>query len=258
MTELELTSNDEVREFWERQPCGTGKEITSNLVKGSKEWFECVEAHRYKVEPFIHSIAQFTRHRGEKILEVGVGAGTDHLQWARAGCECYGVDLTEAAIETTRSHLSHYGLKSNLQKVDAEQLPFDNESFDVVYSWGVIHHAKNPEKIIREIRRILKPNGLFIGMIYGLYSPLVFKEWVRNALLKGQPWRSFSSIVWHDIESIGTKAYTFKQTKKLFHSFKEVQIKRIITTYDTDKWPKWFSEFFPNKWGWFITIRAFK
>ena len=258
MANLQLQSNDDVREFWERQPCGTGSEITSKLPKGNLEWFKQIESHRYNVEPFIHSVAQFTRHKGKKVLEIGVGAGTDHLQWARAGCDCYGVDLTDAAIETTRCHLEHYGFKSKLQRINAETLPFDNNYFDIVYSWGVIHHTQFPEKIISEIERVLKPRGAFIGMIYGLYSPLVLKEWVKNALLKGTPWKSFKNIVWHDIESVGTKAYTVKQTRSLFRNFSKVSIKRFITTYDTDKWPNWISSFFPNKWGWFITIRAHK
>lgn len=258
MANLKLDSNEDVREFWERQPCGTGVEITSKLQKGSLEWFKQIEEHRYNVEPFIHSAAQFTRYRGKKVLEIGVGAGTDHLQWARAGCDCYGVDLTDAAIETTRSHLEYYGLKSKLQRINAEELPFENKVFDVVYSWGVIHHSQFPEKIISEIERVLKPNGVFIGMVYGLYSPATFKEWVKNALLKGKPWKSFKNVIWHNVESIGTKAYTIKQTRNLFSKFSNANLNRLITTYDTDKWPKWISTYFPNKWGWFITIRAHK
>ena len=97
--------NQQVRSYWEQEPCGTDKGIVGELEPLSREWFEQIEAHRYAVEPFIHSAVQFTRHRGKTMLEVGVGAGTDHLQWARAGCICHGVDLTEAAIETTRARL---------------------------------------------------------------------------------------------------------------------------------------------------------
>ena len=167
MNNLGLKSNDEVRKFWEHQPCGTGKEITTDIIKGTQEWFKQIEDHRYNVEPFIHAVAQYTRHRGKRVLEVGVGAGTDHLQWARAGCECYGIDLTEAAIETTRSHLAVYGLESSLQRIDAEALPFETDFFDIVYSWGGIHHTIHPDRIYAEINSVLKPGGIFIGMIYG-------------------------------------------------------------------------------------------
>jgi len=250
--------NDQVRGFWEAEPCGTGQEIVGGLAPRTREWFEQVEAHRYAVEPFIHSVAQFTRHRGKKILEVGVGAGTDHLQWARAGCDCHGVDLTQAAIDTTRARLELYGLGSNLQRLDAETLPFADDAFDLVYSWGVIHHSERPDAIVAEIRRVLKPGGRFIGMIYGRRSVLAFKLWVRHALLKGRPWRSASDVVWHHVESVGTKAYTAAEARALFGAFAAVEAQPLVTPYDQALFPRWLARFFPDDWGWFIAVRARK
>ncbi len=132
--------NDKVRAFWERGPVGTDWRITGAAEPRSPAWFQRVEDNRYANEPFIHAVAQFTRHRGKRLLEIGVGAGTDHLQWARAGCFCHGVDLTQAAIETTRAHLALHGFSSELRRIDAEALPFADGSFDLVWSWGVIHH----------------------------------------------------------------------------------------------------------------------
>ncbi|MBE0448990.1 MAG: class I SAM-dependent methyltransferase [Actinobacteria bacterium] len=252
------TLKEKVRQYWEQEPCGSSQQITGASDKGSIEWFKRIEEYRYNVEPFIHSVAKFTRHHGEKVLEVGVGSGTDHLQWARAGAECYGVDLTDAAIETTRAHLSIYGFKSNLQRIDAEELPFDDESFDIVYSWGVIHHTENPERIIREIKRVLKKEGVFIGMMYGRRSVLAFKLWLKHALLKGRPWRSFADVIWHHMESVGTKAYTVSELKELFSGFSDFSAKPLITPYDTSKWPGWLSKYFPDKWGWFIALEARK
>jgi ubiquinone/menaquinone biosynthesis C-methylase UbiE len=250
--------NDEVREFWEREACGTGAEIVQDLPPMTREWFEQIENHRYNVEPFIHSVAQFTRYHGKKVLEVGVGAGTDHLQWKRAGTDLYGVDLTQAAIETTRARLAMYGFDSNLQRIDAERLPFDDNSFDVVYSWGVIHHSERPDKILEEVRRVLKPGGRFIGMLYGRRSPLVFKLWIRHALLKGKPWRSAADVVWHHMESIGTKSYTESELRELLRAYSSTELIPLITTYDTARIPRFISKFFPNSWGWFIGIRATK
>jgi ubiquinone/menaquinone biosynthesis C-methylase UbiE len=250
--------NTLVRGYWEKEPCGTGADLTRGFPEGSLEWYQQIEEHRYRVEPFIHAIAQFTRHRGKRLLEIGVGAGTDHLQWARAGLDCYGVDLTDAAIETTRKHLAHYGLGSKLQRTDAERLPFEDGFFDLVYSWGVIHHSESPGRIIGEVRRVLKPGGRFIGMMYGRRSPLVFKAWVRHALLKGRPWLSFSEVVWNHVESIGTKAYTAGELRVLFREFSAVEVIPVITSYDRSGWPKWLSCFFPDKWGWFMCLRALK
>ena len=258
MQQNNVDLNQKVRAYWEAEPCGTAADIVGDLPAESFEWFEQVEAYRYADEPFIHAVAQFTRHHGKKVLEIGVGAGTDHLQWARAGAHCYGVDLTAAAIETTRSHLAHYGFTSELQRVDAETLPFDDEFFDVVYSWGVIHHSEHPERIIAEIKRILKPGGLFLGMMYGRHSLLVYKFWVKYALLKGKPWRTLSDVVWHHIESIGTKAYTATELHQLFAQFHAFSAQPLLTKGDTSKLPTWLSDLIPRRFGWFIGLRAVK
>ncbi len=250
--------NQQVRSYWEQEPCGTDKGIVGDLNPLSREWFEQVESYRYTVEPFIHSIAQFTRHCGKTILEVGVGAGTDHLQWARAGCICHGVDLTEAAIETTRARFELYGLQSILQRFDAETLNYPDATFDLVYSWGVIHHSEDPVRIIDEIHRVLKPGGRFIGMVYGRRSPVVLKLWARYGLFRGRPWLSFADVVWHHMESIGTKSYTPAETSDLLGAFRSSTICPIMTGYDLASWPKWIGRMFPERWGWFITFDAIK
>ena len=253
-----MSLNKAVQNYWNKEPCGTNKHIVGELKKNTPEWFHRFEQHRYTVEPIIHSIAQFTRYHGKKILEVGVGAGTDHLQWARAGAECYGVDLTDAAIEITKAHLALYDFESNLQQVDAEKIPYEDNSFDVVYSWGVIHHSEQPSQIINEIHRVLKPRGEFIGMMYNRRSLVSLIFWVKYGLLKGKPWRSYSDILWHHMESLGTKAYTPSELKQLFNSFNQISIERHITVYDKDKSPRWLSKYYPNHWGWFSSIKAIK
>jgi ubiquinone/menaquinone biosynthesis C-methylase UbiE len=250
--------NNDVQEFWEQEACGTGNAIVGERDACTKEWFEQIEQHRYRVEPYIHSIAQFTRHHGKRVLEVGVGAGSDHLQWARAGAECYGVDLTRRAIETTQARFDLYGFKTNLRQIDAEILPFPDDSFDVVYSWGVIHHAEHPEQIVREVRRVLKPSGLFIGMLYGRHSLVAVKLWVKHALLRGQPWRTLSDVIWHHMESIGTKAYTLSELQTVFTEFRSVELTPLQTIYDQSHLPVWLCGLVPGRYGWFIAVRASK
>lgn len=251
-----MSINKDVREFWEQEPCGTAPAIVGDRPSHSREWFEQVERYRYEVEPFIHAVAQFTRHRGKRMLEVGVGAGTDHLQWARAGCDCYGVDLTEAGIETTRERLALYGLHSQLQRVDAETLPFEDGCFDLVYSWGVIHHSQQPERIVAEIARVLRPGGTFIGMLYGRRSVTAWLLWLRHALVVGRPWRTPSDVIWHHVESIGTKAYTERELHHLFSPFGSVTTTPILALSDRDRLPPWITQFYPSRWGWFIAVHA--
>jgi ubiquinone/menaquinone biosynthesis C-methylase UbiE len=250
--------NDAVRSYWEGSPCGVSPKVVGDVQERSREWFERIEQARYETEPFVHSVAQFSRAHGKKLLEIGVGAGVDHLQWARAGANCYGVDLTDAAIELTRARLETYGLSSNLQRVDAEELPFPDNSFDMVYSWGVIHHSAHPERIVAEVHRVLKPGGKFIGMMYHRHSLKVFTAWVYWAAIRGKPWRSFRNVLWNHVESPGTKAYTVAELKRMFSSFSAFSAQPIKTPYDTRVYPSWLHRFFPDQWGWFIALRATK
>ena len=257
-TAMDHKKNEDVRRYWNAEACGTARCIVDEREELSREWFECIEDHRYSLEPFIHAVAQFTRHRGKTILEVGVGAGTDHLQWARAGAVCYGVDLTDRAIETTKAHLALYDCHSVLQRVDAEELPFPDDYFDVVYSWGVIHHSVHPDRIIREIRRVLKPKGTFIGMMYARRSLVAFKLWVKYALLAGRPWRSWADCLAHHMESPGTKAYTVAELKRLWVEFSMLECRQLLTPYDCNRFPVLMRRWFPDRWGWFISIKAGK
>jgi ubiquinone/menaquinone biosynthesis C-methylase UbiE len=248
--------NTDVQNYWEAETCGTGETVTAGLEKHSPEWFRAVEDGRYRDEPYIHAVAQFTRHRGKDILEIGVGAGTDHLQWARASCICHGVDLTLAGIDTTTRHLALHGLSSDLRHIDAERLPFDDASMDIVYSWGVIHHSEKPEAIIAEVRRVLKPGGRFIGMLYNRRSVAVARLWLQHGLLAGKPWRSFSDIAWNHIESIGTKVYTVDEVEALFSAFSTVRAWPIVTHSDEHRLPRWIGRWLPAEAGFFIAIHA--
>lgn len=98
-----------VAAYWNEGSCGTD---AADSQKHSIEYFEEIEEHRYAVEPEIFSFAQFPRYHGKKVLEVGVGAGSDFLQWVRSGAKAYGIDLTQKAIDNVKHRLDHYGLKA--------------------------------------------------------------------------------------------------------------------------------------------------
>jgi SAM-dependent methyltransferase len=257
-SELKPSLNELVRLYWQTTPNGTAPELAGERSSLAQAWFDGIEQRRYELEPFIHSAAQFTRHRGERILEIGVGAGTDHLQWARAGAVCAGVDITAAAIELTRERLQVEGLTSDLREADAELLPFADSQFDVAYSWGVIHHAERPAAILAEIHRVLRPGGRLIAMMYHRHSAVVARLWVRHALLDGRPRRSLAEVVWHHMESIGTKAYTIAELRQLLGAFDDVRLTRVATPYDRQHLPKAVGRLIPNSFGWFVVIDARK
>src|SRR5438552_442510 len=135
----------EVKAFWNRQSCDTA---VAPSEKFTREYFEEVERWRYTDQPFIHSFAQFSRYHGKRVLEVGFGAGTDFIQWLRAGALASGIDLTEEALTHLNHRIRIYDLPAPecLKVTDAENLPFPSDSFDLGYSWGVLHHTPDTKK----------------------------------------------------------------------------------------------------------------
>ena len=154
---------ERVRAFWQAHPCGTK---FSDAEVGTREFFERIEAHRYAKEWHIPDAADFAGARGLKVLEIGCGLGTDGVQFAKAGADYTGVDLTDAAIELARRRFELSGLRGELRVSDAENLDFADESFDLVYSHGVLHHTPDIARAVNEIHRVLKPEGRAIVMLY--------------------------------------------------------------------------------------------
>ena len=128
-----------VQEFWEHNACGEQLYLKS-LDKFS---FLHHEKIRYELEPYILSFAEFDKYKGKGILEIGVGLGADHKKFAEAGAICTGIDLTKKAIDITNKRLTEFDLNSNLSVGDAEKLDDPSNFYDLVYSWGVIHHSPN-------------------------------------------------------------------------------------------------------------------
>jgi ubiquinone/menaquinone biosynthesis C-methylase UbiE len=223
---------EQVRAFWDESPCGTDATSASRY---SRAYFDEIEATRYAAEPEIFSFAQFTRFRGQKLLEVGVGAGTDFLQWVRAGTRAHGVDLTPAAVEHVQRRLEVYGLAAeDVRVADAESLPYPDDSFDVVYSWGVIHHSPETKRALQEIVRVTRPGGTCKLMIYHRRSVFALLMWVKYGLLRGRPWKSPAWCLYHYVESTGTKAYTRGEVRAMLAQLpvRDLRIATIPTASD--------------------------
>lgn len=258
---------EEVHNFWNKQSCGTQ---FTDKEKYSKEFFEEIELDRYAKEPEILSFAQFNSGKGKKVLEVGVGAATDFLQWAKNGAELYGIDLTPEAVAHAQHRLGLYGCSAQEIKVaDAENLPFDDDFFDIVYSWGVIHHSPDTPKALKEIIRVLKPAGKAKLMVYNRKSVLAYVFWVKHAGLKFKWNQSVADVLWNKMESYGTKGYTIEEIKALLknENIKDLEVKTVITYYDKlkrfNKLMQYFSKvllLFMDKKnaGWFLTIEFTK
>ncbi|MCX6893590.1 MAG: class I SAM-dependent methyltransferase [Verrucomicrobiota bacterium] len=227
----------EVKAYWNRASCDTWH---AQSQKFTPEYFEQIEEWRYRDQPFIHSFAQFTRYHGKRILEVGFGAGTDFIQWLRAGAVASGVDLTEEALSNLTHRIQVYGLPSpaGIKVADAENLPFDSGYFDLGYSWGVLHHTPDTEKSVRELVRVVRPGGEIKIMLYNRLSLCTFHHWVKYGLFRGRPWRSFRDILWHHMESVGTKGYTRKELHAMLAplGLTDIRIETFATSYDYLPW----------------------
>src|SRR6202521_5806597 len=188
MADANAELKERVRAFWQAHPCGTK---FSDAEMGTREFFARVEAHRYGKEWHIPEAADFAGARGLRVLEIGCGLGTDGAQFAKAGADYTGVDLTDAAVESARKHFELLGLRGDFRTADAENLDFTDESFDLVYSHGVLHHTPDTAAAGREIHRVLKPGGRAIVMLYhrGSYNYRVGIRVLRRAgarLLKSE------------------------------------------------------------------------
>jgi ubiquinone/menaquinone biosynthesis C-methylase UbiE len=246
------TLKEAVRDHWEADPCGAK---LSSAEPGTAAFFAEVERTRYELEPFIHEFAQFSRWKGRDVLEVGVGLGTDFVQFARAGANAVGIDLTDAAVALVDKRVRLEGLPVKVLSADAESLPFDDRSFDLVYSWGVLHHTPNTERAIAEVHRVLKDGGEARIMLYSRRSWVALGAWLRYGLARRKPWRNFTAVLAAHVESPGTKAYTSSELEKLFSGFSTVDVKRFVTPYDR-RVAGPVAGLLGSRFGWFAGITA--
>jgi SAM-dependent methyltransferase len=220
------------RHQWSEDPCGATTASEHEL--GTRAFFDEVERQRYEeYAPWMPSVMGFDQFRGARLLEIGCGMGTDLLQFARGGARCTGVDLTPRSIQITRHRFGLYGEAGDFLLADGEHLPFGDESFDVVYSNGVLHHTPDTEHAVREAHRVLRPGGIARVMLYYRHSLNYWGEMIlhrgllRGELLRGRSPEQIMSR-WVEYSEHGgcplVKVYSRRQARDLFAPFREVEI----------------------------------
>jgi len=166
---------EHVRDFWNARPCNIRH---SDKPVGSREYFDEVERRKYFVEPHIPEFAEFSRWAGRRVLEIGCGLGTDTVSFARAGAHVTAVELSEESAALARRRLEVYGLsdRAAVHVGNAEELPavVPPQTFDLVYSFGVIHHSPNPRRIVEHIRRYMARQSELRLMVYSRVSYKLF------------------------------------------------------------------------------------
>ena len=170
---------DRVREFWNARPCNLRH---SPKPVGTREYFDEVERRKYFVEPHIPGFAEFARWKGRRVLEIGCGLGTDTVNFARAGAQVTAIELSDESAALARQRLAVYGLSDRVEIVvgNAEELPslLPAQTFDLVYSFGVIHHSPHPRRIIEHVRGYMTPASELRLMVYARVSYKFF--WIMK------------------------------------------------------------------------------
>ena len=225
MTDLQMSdfsqiTVEQVRSYWDQRPCNIRH---SPKPVGTREYFEEVEARKYFVEPHIPRFAEFERWRGKKVLEIGCGIGTDTANFARHGAQVTAVDLSPQSLELARRHIEAYGLQDQVRfySGSAEELTHfvPVEAYDLIYSFGVIHHTPHPEKVVEQMRSYAKRGTTVKLMVYHRRSWKVL--WILMGYGKGQFWRLPELIAEHSEAQTGcpvTYSYTREEGRKLIES----------------------------------------
>lgn len=203
-----------VRDYWDRRPCNLRH---SPAPVGTRQYFDEVEQRKYFVEPHIRSFADFPQWTGKRVLEIGCGIGTDTINFARNGAEVTAVDLSPRSLALARQRAELFGLERRIRFVEAnaERLAdfVEPGPYDLVYSFGVIHHSPHPAAILDHVRRhYIAPGGTLKVMVYHRRSWKVLGILLREA--HGAWWRLDQAIARNSEAQTGcpiTYTYTRRQ-----------------------------------------------
>lgn len=225
---------ERVYTYWNKHVCGLGY---GRSGPDSPMDFGAIRQARYQLEPYILELADFASGRGKRVLEIGVGAGVDFESWIVHGAQATGIDMTPAAVELTRQRLDATAVPRDsytLRVGDAEHLDFEDGSFDIVYSYGALHHTPETEKAIAEVYRVLAPGGEFRGMVYHHPSVVGCMLWIRYCLLTGRVFHGPRWAVYRHLESPGTKCYTATEMRAMLAKcgFGDIEVKAKLSFGD--------------------------
>jgi len=266
---------EEVRGFWNQRPCNIRH---SPQQVGTREYFNEVEKRKYFVEPHIREFAAFDRWKNKKVLEIGCGIGTDTVNFARHGAKVTALELSEKSLDLAAKRAEVYGLQEDIRffQGNAEDLSecVPVEPYDLVYSFGVIHHTPHPERVIDQIRSYVIPGSTVKIMVYNRRSWKVL--WIIMVYGKGRFWRARSLIAQNSEAETGcpvTYTYTRRELKALLEdqgfNVEDIRVEHIfpyrIPDYVQYRYVKvWYFRWLPSrifrwlerKLGWHLCVTA--
>jgi len=259
---------DQVQRQWNNDPVGSHYVVES--AAHTREWFLEAERYRYQTyAPWMPDVMEFDRYAGRDVLEIGGGMGTDLAQFARYGARVTDVDLSSGHLTLAKENFAVRGLRGRFIQRDAESLPFDDHTFDLVYSNGVLHHTPNTKAAIEEIVRVLRPGGRVIVMMYAENSLHYWRTIFWNmGLREGQLRRySMGELMSRSVERSENasahplvKAYTRSRLKALFSTFSNIEIvQEQIEQTAMPRSMRWMSRpLVGSMMGWNLILKANK
>lgn len=155
------------KEYWDHHPIGA--EPFESAV-GSEDFYEKYLAYYDQLYDYKGPTFQYGKYAHKDVLEIGCGLGIDTIKFAKAGARTTAIDLSETSANCTKSLFEHFGLEGDIRPGDAQQLEFPDNSFDVVYAYGVLMHVEDVEAVVNETYRVLRPGGEALTVLYHRWS----------------------------------------------------------------------------------------
>ncbi|MFC1908561.1 class I SAM-dependent methyltransferase [Chloroflexota bacterium] len=251
-------NQSEIKDFWEQGP-------PMGFI-GEKFSYEEKRQFRYSLQDYMHAIFNFEGFAGKKVLEIGCGAGIDSAEFARNGALVTSTDFSETAVQSTRDLLKEANLPANVVQADATSLLFEDNTFDCVYSFGVLHHIPWVESALAEIKRVLKPGGQLMVMLYNQdsllygYSIVYLRGIIDGLLEKLTMDELLARYSERKEDNPYTRAYTKAEAKTLFSKyFKACSVEVRYNVIDLIEQRK-VKVVVPDEYelGWHLIVKAIK
>ncbi len=257
---------DQTQHQWDNNPVGS--QYAQTAKPRTLQWYLEIEAHRYgQYAPWMPDVMEFAQHAGEDVLEIGGGIGTDLSQFAKHGARVTDVDLSGGHLALAQENFRLRGLTGRFVHHDAERLPFEDNSFDVVYSNGVIHHTPHTDRIVHEIYRVLRPGGRAIVMVYAESSLAYWRNLVLWVALREERLltRSMGDVLSRSVERTDNdaqplvKVYTRPAARHLFRDFTDVSIvQRQMEAWELPRPLRRYLTSIERVVGWNLIVKARK
>jgi SAM-dependent methyltransferase len=261
MTGDDRSARERAADQWQRNPAGT-TDVPG--VRGTAEFYREITRQRYELQPWHPALLRSFAPSG-RMLEIGCGAGTDHAVLAETATSTVGVDLAHHGASLTNGRLRLEGRSGGAIVADGESLPFPDGSFDEIYSFGVIHHTDHPERVVREMRRVLRPGGRFLVAVYhrwSLFTAYTGLGWFLSG--RQVPWTTYLGSIekgWDEADGPPVvKLYSARQARRLFEPIGPVSTQILHFGLEDPRVVKVTNDAVRRRlaslFGWYVVVRG--